>query len=159
VPQPMPPPTVDVAGVVVDVAGVVVDVAGVVVRLRIGHDYCALSLADRSVPRQNMCSCTHGAQIEAAVSALRMLADPIRLRLLWLLSTAEYDVTELTTAVSAARPAVSQHLAKLRLAGLVSFRRDGRRAVYKARGGHVRRLVFEALHAADHHLTGAPDHD
>ena len=54
---------------------------------------------------------------------------------------------------------VSQHLAKLKLAGLVTMRRDGRRAVYAAGGGHVRRLVAEVLAAADHHLTGTPDHD
>jgi DNA-binding transcriptional ArsR family regulator len=99
------------------------------------------------------------AQVEAAVTALRMLADPTRLRLLWLLGTGEYDVASLTAAVGAARPSVSQHLAKLRLAGLVTMRRDGRRAVYAARGGHVRRLVTEVLAAADHHVTGAPDHD
>ncbi len=98
------------------------------------------------------------AQIEAAVTALRLLADPTRLRLLWLLGTGEHDVGSLAAAVGAARPAVSQHLAKLRLAGLVTMRRDGRRAVYAARGGQVRRLVIEALHAADHHLTGVPDH-
>jgi len=37
-------------------------------------------------------------------------------------------------------------------------RRDGRRAVYGVRGGHVRRLLVEALGAADHRVTGAPDH-
>ncbi|MFY9806999.1 MAG: metalloregulator ArsR/SmtB family transcription factor [Pseudonocardiaceae bacterium] len=100
-----------------------------------------------------------GAQIEAAVTALRMLADPTRLRLLWLLGTGEYDVGSLTATVGAARPSVSQHLAKLKLAGLVTMRRDGRRALYAARGGHVRRLVTEVLAAANHHLTGAPDHD
>ncbi|MGH3549560.1 MAG: ArsR/SmtB family transcription factor [Pseudonocardiaceae bacterium] len=100
-----------------------------------------------------------GAQIETAVTALRMLADPTRLRVLWLLGTGEYDVGSLTAAVGAARPSVSQHLAKLRLAGLVTMRRDGRRSVYAARGGQVRRLVNEVLAAADHHLTGAPDHD
>jgi DNA-binding transcriptional ArsR family regulator len=100
-----------------------------------------------------------GTQIEAAVTALRMLADPTRLRLLWLLGTGEYDVGSLAAVVGAARPSVSQHLAKLKLAGLVTMRRDGRRAVYAARGGHVRRLVTEVLEAADHHLTGAPDHD
>jgi DNA-binding transcriptional ArsR family regulator len=99
------------------------------------------------------------AQVEAAVTALRMLADPTRLRVLWLLSTGEFDVGSLTAAVGAARPSVSQHLAKLKLAGLVTMRRDGRRAVYAASGGHVRRLVAEVLSAADHHLTGAPDHD
>lgn len=100
-----------------------------------------------------------GAQVEAAATALRMLADPTRLRLMWHLCGGEYDVAALTAAVGAARPAVSQHLAKLRLAGLVTMRRDGRRAIYTARGGHVRRLVAEVLYAADHHLTGVPDHD
>lgn len=98
-------------------------------------------------------------QVEAAVTALRMLADPTRLRLLWQLSEGEHDVTTLTAAVGAARPAVSQHLGKLLLAGLVSTRRDGRRVLYRARGGHVRRLVSEVLYAADHHLSGEPDHD
>ena len=100
-----------------------------------------------------------GEQIEAATTALRMLADPTRLRLLWLLRDTEMDVAGLTAATGAARPAVSQHLAKLRLAGLVAVRRDGRRAFYTARGRHVRRLVDEVLAAAHHHLTGAPDHD
>jgi DNA-binding transcriptional ArsR family regulator len=98
-------------------------------------------------------------QVEAAATALRMLADPTRLRLMWLLCGGEYDVASLVASVGAARPAVSQHLAKLRLAGLVTVRREGRRAVYGARGGHVRRLVAEVFYAADHHLSGVPDHD
>ncbi len=94
-----------------------------------------------------------------AVESFRMLADATRLRLLWLLCGREYDVGELAVAVGAARPAVSQHLAKLRIAGLVTTRRDGRRALYRARGGHVRRLLAEALGAAAHVVTGRPDHD
>lgn len=100
-----------------------------------------------------------GTQVEAAVTALRMLADGTRLRLLWLLRDGEHDVTALTEAVGVARPAVSQHLAKLLLAGLVSSRREGRRVLYRARGGHVRRLVTEALHAADHLVSGLAEHD
>jgi DNA-binding transcriptional ArsR family regulator len=99
------------------------------------------------------------AHIDTAVTALRMLADGTRLRLMWLLRDGEHDVSSLVTAVGAARPAVSQHLGKLLLAGLVTTRRDGRRALYTANGGHVRRLVTEVLQAADHHLSGAPDHD
>ena len=99
------------------------------------------------------------AQVEAATNSLRMLADPGRMRMLWLLSGEEYDVASLAAAIGIARPAVSQHLAKLRLAGLVSQRRDGRRVLYRARGGHVRRLLAEVLNAADHHLHDIPDHD
>ncbi|WP_435828765.1 ArsR family transcriptional regulator [Saccharopolyspora shandongensis] len=40
--------------------------------------------------------------------------------MLWLLCGGEYDVTTLATAVGIARPAVPQHLAKLRLAGLTA---------------------------------------
>lgn len=90
---------------------------------------------------------------------LSMLAEPTRLRLMALLSEGEHDVTALVGAVGMARPAVSQHLGKLRLAGLVSMRREGRRALYRARGGHVRRLVTEVLHAASHRVSGAPEHD
>ncbi|MCI2419770.1 metalloregulator ArsR/SmtB family transcription factor [Saccharopolyspora sp. K220] len=97
--------------------------------------------------------------VEAAATAFRMLSDPTRVRLLWLLCGAEYDVTSLADRIGVARPAVSQHLAKLRLAGLVSLRREGRRAVYRAKGGHVRRLLTETVEAADHHITGAAEHD
>ncbi|MGH3854893.1 MAG: ArsR/SmtB family transcription factor [Pseudonocardiaceae bacterium] len=90
-----------------------------------------------------------GAQVEAAVTALRMLADPTRLRLLWLLDTSEYDVSSLAAAVGTARPSVSQHLAKLKLAGLVTMRREGRRAVYATRGRQVHQLLIEVLGTAD----------
>jgi DNA-binding transcriptional ArsR family regulator len=98
-------------------------------------------------------------QIDVAVDSLRMLADPTRLRMLWLLCGQDYDVTSLAGAVGIARPAVSQHLAKLRLTGLVTIRRDGRRSVYRAKGGHVRRMLAEALQAAHHQVAGLPDHD
>lgn len=100
-----------------------------------------------------------GAQVDAATTALRMLADPTRFRLMWLLRDGEHDVTTLAATVGVARPAVSQHLAKLVLAGLVVSRPDGRRRVYRAHGGHVRRLVVEALNAADHHVAGLAEHD
>jgi DNA-binding transcriptional ArsR family regulator len=116
--------------------------------------------------RDNVVTASHvqqalpaAAQVDTAVVALRMLADGTRLRLMWLLCDGEYDVSTLVAAVGAARPAVSQHLGKLLLAGLVSTRRDGRRALYTARSGHVRRLVTEVFSAADHAVTGAPDHD
>ena len=98
-------------------------------------------------------------EVATATDMLRMLADGTRLRLMCLLIDGEHDVTALVTAVGVARPAVSQHLGKLRLAGLVTVRRDGRRALYTARGGHVRRLVTEVMHAATHRITGAPEHD
>lgn len=100
-----------------------------------------------------------GDHVEQAAASFRMLGDPTRFRVLWLLCGGEYDVTSLAAEVGVARPAISQHLAKLRLAGFVSTRRDGRRVLSHARGGHIRGLLAEAVNTADHQLTGIPDHD
>jgi DNA-binding transcriptional ArsR family regulator len=55
---------------------------------------------------------------------------------------------------------VSQHLAKLRLAGLVKGRREGTFVYYSAADDHVRGLLNQALFHADHierNLTDHPD--
>ena len=98
------------------------------------------------------------AQLARAAEVLGLLADRTRLALLHTLSGGEADVTSLTAACGAARPAVSQHPAKLRLAGLVTSRKDGRRVVYTLQDGHLARLVAEALDHADHELSGIPPH-
>ncbi|MFI6318033.1 ArsR/SmtB family transcription factor [Nonomuraea sp. NPDC050556] len=98
-------------------------------------------------------------QLDAAVDAFRMLSDGTRLRLMWLLSSGEYDVGSLAESLDVARPSVSQHLAKLRLAGLVRTRREGRRVLYRARDAHVRSLISEALFHADHEVSGIPRHE
>lgn len=97
--------------------------------------------------------------VDTASTLLRMLADPTRMRILWLLGTRECDVATVTDLVGGARPAVSQHLAKLKLAGLVQVRKDGRRSLYKTRGIHVHALLTDVFSAADHQLGGMPDHD
>ncbi|MFE7234062.1 ArsR/SmtB family transcription factor [Streptomyces sp. NPDC057596] len=91
-------------------------------------------------------------QLALAAELLALLGDRTRLALLHALTSGEADVTTLTEAGGAARPAVSQHLARLRLAGLVNTRKEGRRVVYSLRDGHLRRLVAEALNVADHRL-------
>ncbi len=100
-----------------------------------------------------------GERIAVAVEILGLLADRTRLALLRRLGAGEADVTTLTEACGASRTSVSQHLARLRLAGLVTTRKDGRRAVYALRHGHLRRLVDEALSAADHRVRHLPPHD
>lgn len=98
-------------------------------------------------------------QVNVAVVTLGLLADHTRLRILWLLASEERDVGTLAQLAGATPSATSQHLAKLRLAGLVAVRREGRQHIYSARGSHIRRLVEEVLFHADHRLSDAPDHD
>lgn len=89
------------------------------------------------------------AQVATAVDTLKLLADPTRLRILWALLHGEHSVGPLAEHVGAPGPAVSQHLAKLRLTGLVQTRREGNRIYYLADDDHLRRLVEEALFHAD----------
>ncbi|MGH3488776.1 MAG: ArsR/SmtB family transcription factor, partial [Actinopolymorphaceae bacterium] len=67
-----------------------------------------------------------GPQLRAAADTFDLLSAPTRLHLVWLLARHEYDVGTLAEHTGASVAAVSQHLAKLRLAGLVTARRDGR---------------------------------
>ena len=63
---------------------------------------------------------------------LRALADPTRRAVFEQLVQREMSVTELKAGFSVSQPAISQHLAALRGAGLVAERREGRFAYYRA---------------------------
>jgi DNA-binding transcriptional ArsR family regulator len=62
----------------------------------------------------------------------RALADPTRRAVFERLSLREMSVSELVEGSDVSQPAISQHLASLKGAGLVSERREGRRAIYRA---------------------------
>lgn len=97
------------------------------------------------------------ARLAVAAEVLGHLADPTRLHLLRLLTT-EQDVSSLTAQVAASRSSVSQHLARLRLAGLVQARRDGRRMLYRITSDHLADLVTDVLDYADHAIADIPHH-
>jgi DNA-binding transcriptional ArsR family regulator len=84
-------------------------------------------------------------EVEAATMVLRLLSDPTRLRIVWALLHGQHAVNELADHVGAQPAAVSQHLAKLRLAGLVRTQRAGNRIFYAAENEHIRRLAAEAM--------------
>jgi DNA-binding transcriptional ArsR family regulator len=94
-------------------------------------------------------------EVGLAVETLKLLADGTRLQLVWALLHGEHSVNELADHVGVQPAAVSQHLAKLRLARLVRVRRDGNRMYYASEDTHVGRLVEQALFHADHVVGGA----
>src|SRR5882724_8628505 len=62
----------------------------------------------------------------------RALADPTRRKVFELLAGGELNVSALTGRFDVSQSAISQHLAVLRGAGLVTERREGRHAYYRA---------------------------
>jgi DNA-binding transcriptional ArsR family regulator len=64
---------------------------------------------------------------------LRAIAEPNRRAILQLVATGEMAAGDIAAHFAITRPAISQHLAVLREAGLVSERRAGARRLYRAR--------------------------
>lgn len=86
-----------------------------------------------------------GAEVARATATLKLLADETRLRIVWNLLHGEHNVNQLADHLGMQPPAISHHLAKLRLAGVVRTRRDGNRIYYATRDGHIERLVAAAF--------------
>jgi DNA-binding transcriptional ArsR family regulator len=98
-------------------------------------------------------------QVELAVEVFRMLADATRVRLILALRDhGELPVNRLADMVAKPAPAVSQHLAKLRLARLVATRQDGTRVFYRLTNEHAGQLVTDAMHQAEHTVSDHPPH-
>lgn len=80
------------------------------------------------------------------VQVFKLLSDETRLRiLLYLTRERELHVTALCDKLGQSQPAVSHHLALLRVAGLIEARRDGKHNFYHVRTQHFYRLMSEAF--------------
>lgn len=71
----------------------------------------------------------------------RALADPTRRAIFERLTGGEATVKEITSRFTVSQPAISQHLATLRRAGLVEERVSGRHNYYRVRAAGLRPLV------------------
>lgn len=87
---------------------------------------------------------------DRTVGLFAAIADVTRFRIVEALLTGEYCVCDLGAIVGVSQSGVSHQLRLLRDRGLVTFRRDGKRAVYRLSDDHVRDLVAIALaHAGE----------
>ena len=84
-------------------------------------------------------------QVSRAAESFRMLSDPTRIKVLWALLQGETSVACLAELAGVTPAVVSQHLAKLRLAGLVKNRREGTFVYYSAADEDVLRVLRLAL--------------
>jgi DNA-binding transcriptional ArsR family regulator len=84
---------------------------------------------------------TSGYQKQAQL--FRALSHPVRLRILDILSRQEACVCHLTAILGKRQPYVSQQLATLRDAGLVTDRREGTLIYYSLTDEHLAELLAE----------------
>lgn len=69
--------------------------------------------------------------MKQALRLMKLLSDPLRLRILMLLSEKELCVCQIMAITGASQPLVSRNLGLLREAGLLSTRREGKLLFYR----------------------------
>ncbi len=83
--------------------------------------------------------------LQQLASLFGLLADPTRLRIIGALSSGEeLCVCDVANVLGLSMSATSHQLRKLRDAGVVTFRNDGRMAYYRIRDGFVAGLLLQA---------------
>lgn len=92
--------------------------------------------------------------IDGIASFLKALADPTRLRLLHALQGGERCVGDLLAELPCSQANVSKHLALLRTAGIVAFRRQGTQVYYRIADPAVFAICGAVCGALERSLDG-----
>lgn len=91
--------------------------------------------------------------LKEVVQAVKLVADETRAHILfYLCNTPELHVRAICELVGQSQPAVSHHLALLRVAGIIQCRRDGKHNYYRIVPRRVRQILshfFEKLVESD----------
>lgn len=80
-------------------------------------------------------------QFEAAADLFRLLSDPTRIRLFWLLCHREECLINLSALLQMSSPALSHHLKEMKQMGLIESRRMGKEVHYRAADTEVCQLL------------------
>lgn len=92
--------------------------------------------------------------VESVSQIFKALADPTRIRLLYLLSQEECSVNHIAEVLELSQSAVSHQLGFLRNIRLVKHRREGNMLFYSCDDEHVISLLKQAIDHAEHHEGG-----
>ncbi|MCA0988621.1 ArsR/SmtB family transcription factor [Guptibacillus algicola] len=84
-------------------------------------------------------------EMELAASVLKLLGDKTRLTIIGLLKDGECCVCEFVDLLNMSQPSVSQHLRKLRDAGLVKERRNSQWIFYSLNKDHEAFSIIESV--------------
>ena len=81
-------------------------------------------------------------EFETAADLFKLLGDPTRARLFWLVCHCEECVVNLSAMMQMTSPAISHHLKLLKACGLIHSRREGKEVYYHAADTEI----AQALH-------------
>lgn len=84
-------------------------------------------------------------EFRTVAEAFRLMDDPSRIRIYWLLCHCEECVINISAVVEMSSPAVSHHLRQLKNGGLITSRRVGKEVYYKAADTPAARLLHNVI--------------
>ena len=86
------------------------------------------------------------ALLEQKAELFKSIAHPVRLCILaMLIREQQSNVTDIQCCLDVPQPTVSQHLAKLKSAGIVSAERNGTEIIYKIVNEEVKNIIINIL--------------
>jgi ubiquinone/menaquinone biosynthesis C-methylase UbiE len=95
--------------------------------------------------------------MDELLAALKAIAEATRLRLLFVLSHGEFNVSELTQILGQSQPRISRHLKLMAEAGLLSRNKEGSWVLFRLReqamGGALARAIVDLLPGTDEILA------
>ena len=112
---------------------------------RIASGECETLVVDTAAVVRASRSLADDELAKRAADIFSALADPTRLRIVQALVAEDLCVCDLAAVAGVSQSAVSHQLRILRDRDLVSFRREGKRAVYRLADDHVRTLLVQGL--------------
>jgi ubiquinone/menaquinone biosynthesis C-methylase UbiE/DNA-binding transcriptional ArsR family regulator len=91
--------------------------------------------------------------MDELLAGMRAIAEPTRLRLLFVLSHGEFNVSELTQILGQSQPRISRHLKLMTEAGLLSRYKEGSWVLFRlgenTRGAALARAIVDLLPGSD----------
>jgi len=109
---------------------------------------CGVPTVDESAVQRALDAVPDGRGMKALADIYSALSDPTRLKILLALSAEELCVCDLAAITGVSPSGVSHQLRLLRDRDLVTFEREGKRAVYRLADEHVATLLEQGLEHA-----------
>ena len=82
---------------------------------------------------------------QTVAESFKILGDPTRIRIFWMLCHCEECVINLSAMVGMSSPAVSHHLKQLKGAQLITSRREGKEVYYRAADNDRAQLLHHMI--------------
>ena len=107
-------------------------------------DRCEVYFLDEEKVKQAQSNLVDGLTSTRMAHVFHALSDPSRVRIVSALVPGELCVCDIAASVGMSQSAVSHQLRALRDAGLVKFRKVGRKAYYALESDHIASLFSES---------------